>query len=93
MEARKCLRTWNEFNDEFVKVDLQTLNLIIRAADYLDIESLVDLTCQGVADSIKGKSIREMRRILGIKNDFSLEEEEKLMRKLGRLMGVPPIFL
>ncbi|KAA8545427.1 hypothetical protein F0562_020211 [Nyssa sinensis] len=60
-----------KFDTEFVKVDLATLCDLIRAADYLNIKrhtfrshqgsrlsdhrELQDLTCQTVADMIKGK--------------------------------------
>lgn len=41
---------------EFVKVDQSTLFDLILAANYLNIKSLLDLTCQTVAQMIKGKS-------------------------------------
>lgn len=41
---------------EFVKVDQSTLFDLILAANYLNIKSLLDLTCQTVAQMIKGKT-------------------------------------
>lgn len=65
-----------EWNQEFVKVDQATLFELILAANYLDIKSLLDLTCKTVANMIKGKTPEEIRVIFNIKNDFTPEEEE-----------------
>ncbi|KAK2971039.1 hypothetical protein RJ640_030953 [Escallonia rubra] len=51
------------------------------AANYLDIKSLLDLTCQAVADMIKGKNPEEIRKTFNIKNDFSKKEEEEIRRE------------
>ncbi|KAK3016594.1 hypothetical protein RJ639_005867, partial [Escallonia herrerae] len=71
----------NAFDAEFVKVDQSTLFDLILAANYLDIKSLLDLTCQTVADMIKGKTPEEIRKTFNIKNDFSKEEEEEIRRE------------
>ncbi|RZC23407.1 SKP1-like protein 1A [Glycine soja] len=51
------------------------------AANYLNIKSLLDLTCQTVADMIKGKTPEEIRKTFNIKNDFTPEEEEEVRRE------------
>lgn len=66
---------------DFVKVDQATLFDLILAANYLNIKNLLDLTCQTVADMIKGKTPEEIRRTFNIKNDFSPEEEEAVRRE------------
>merc|ERR1711939_954850 len=67
----------NNWDSEFVKVDDDTLFSLILAANYLDIKSLLDLTCKTVADYIKQcKTPQEIRRRFNIKNDFTPEEEE-----------------
>ncbi|RVX03249.1 SKP1-like protein 11 [Vitis vinifera] len=43
----------------------------VLAANYLNIKSLLDLTCQTVADMIKGKTPEEIRKTFNIKNDFT----------------------
>jgi S-phase kinase-associated protein 1 len=53
----------------------------LQAANYLDIKELLDLTCQTVADMIKGKSPEEIRTTFNIKNDFTKEEEEEIRRE------------
>ena len=72
------LKNWDA---EFVKVDQATLFDLILAANYLDIKSLLDLTCQTVADMIKGKTPEEIRKTFNIKNDFTPEEEEEVRRE------------
>ncbi|KAL2636363.1 hypothetical protein R1flu_007842 [Riccia fluitans] len=62
---------------DFVKVDQATLFDLILAANYLNIKNLLDLTCQTVADMIKGKTPEEIRKTFNIKNDFTPEEEEE----------------
>ncbi|XP_073045826.1 SKP1-like protein 1A [Primulina huaijiensis] len=69
------------FDTEFVKVDQGTLFDLILAANYLNIKSLLDLTCQTVADMIKGKTPEEIRKTFNIKNDFTPEEEEEVRRE------------
>ncbi|KAL0366012.1 UNVERIFIED_CONTAM: SKP1-like protein 1A [Sesamum radiatum] len=50
------------FDADFVKVDQATLFDLILAANYLNIKGLLDLTCQTVADMIKGKTPEEIER-------------------------------
>ncbi|KAG9157594.1 hypothetical protein Leryth_023896 [Lithospermum erythrorhizon] len=63
------------FDEEFVKLDHPTLFDLIMAANYLDIKSLLDLTCLKVADMIKDYSPEEVRKVFNIENDFTPEEE------------------
>ncbi|XP_022135870.1 SKP1-like protein 1B [Momordica charantia] len=72
------LKTWDA---EYVKVDQNTLFDLILAANYLNIKGLLDLTCQTVADMIKGKTPEEIRKTFNIKNDFTPEEEEEVRRE------------
>ncbi|KAH7332152.1 hypothetical protein KP509_20G071600 [Ceratopteris richardii] len=44
-------------------------------------DSLLDLTCQRVADMIKEKTPEEIRRAFNIENDFTPEEEEEVRRE------------
>ncbi|KAF2310149.1 hypothetical protein GH714_006751 [Hevea brasiliensis] len=72
------LKAWDA---EFVKVDQATLFDLILAANYLNIKSLLDHTCQTVADMIKGKTPEEIRTTFNIRNDFTPEEEEEVRRE------------
>ena len=66
---------------EFCKVDQSTLFELILAANFLDIKSLLDLTCKTVANMIKGKNPEEIRKLFNIKNDFTPEEEEQIRKE------------
>ncbi|KAE8719135.1 SKP1-like protein 1B [Hibiscus syriacus] len=72
------IKAWDA---DFVKVDQNTLFDLILAANYLNIKGLLDLTCQTVADMIKGKTPEEIRKTFNIKNDFTPEEEEEVRRE------------
>ena len=76
--AEEDLKGWDS---DFVKVDQATLFDLILAANYLNIKGLLDLTCQTVADMIKGKTPEEIRKTFNIKNDFTPEKEEEIRRE------------
>ncbi|KAI4308511.1 hypothetical protein L6164_031575 [Bauhinia variegata] len=71
------IREWDE---NFVEVDQGMLFDFIMAANYLNIKSLLDLTCGAVANMIKGKSPEEIREIFNIENDYTPEEKEEVRR-------------
>lgn len=52
-----------------------------QAANYMNIKSLLDLTCMTVANMIKGKTPEEIRKTFNIRNDFTPEEEEEVRRE------------
>ncbi|KAK2433196.1 SKP1 protein 1B [Trifolium repens] len=70
------------FDADFVKIDHGTLCDLIMAAKYLDMKSLLDLTCKTFAEMImiKGKPFdpEEIFKFFNIVKDFSPEEEEEL---------------
>ncbi|GAU28584.1 hypothetical protein TSUD_269240 [Trifolium subterraneum] len=66
------LKKWDV---DFVKVDQDTLFNLILAAKNLDIKSLLDLTCQVVADMMMGMKLEEIRKTFNIVNDYTPEEE------------------
>ena len=61
---------------EFINLEQEVLFEIILAANYLDIKSLLELSCAKVASLIKNKSIQEIRKFFSIENDFTPEEEQ-----------------
>ncbi|KAK8560950.1 hypothetical protein V6N13_026385 [Hibiscus sabdariffa] len=72
------LKVWD---GDFLSVDQGTLFDLMIAANFLDIKELLDLTCQTVADMMKGKTPEEIREIFHIKNDYTPEEEEEVRRE------------
>jgi S-phase kinase-associated protein 1 len=77
-QSEEDIERWDR---EFLNVDQPTLFHLILAANYLDIKSLLDLTCKRVADMIKGKKPEEIRKEFNIVNDFTPEEEEEVRRE------------
>nr|GMD65762.1 SKP1-like protein 1A [Ipomoea batatas] len=70
-----------DFDANFIKVDHQTLLDLIMAANFLNVKSLLDLTCQAVANLIENKTVEELRKNFNIQNDFTPEEEEEVRRE------------
>eukprot|EP00771_Trimastix_marina_P000025 gnl/Trimastix_PCT/102.p2 GENE.gnl/Trimastix_PCT/102~~gnl/Trimastix_PCT/102.p2 ORF type:complete len:153 (+),score=62.29 gnl/Trimastix_PCT/102:48-506(+) len=70
-----------QWDENFVKVDKETLFNLIMAANYLDVKPLLDLTCQTVANMLKNKTPEEIRAEFNIKNDLTPEEEEEIKRE------------
>lgn len=68
----------SEWDANFVKVEQDLLFELILAANYMDIKSLLDLTCAKVASMIKGKTPEQIRQTFNITNDFTPEEEAQV---------------
>jgi len=81
-EIEKPLKSANmyevvsQWDADFVDVEQEMLFELILAANYMDIKSLLDLTCAKVASMIKGKTPEQIRKTFNIVNDFTPEEEE-----------------
>ncbi|KAH9297317.1 hypothetical protein KI387_028999 [Taxus chinensis] len=74
-EREENMEKWDR---DFVEVDQETLFDLILAANYLNIQNLLDLTCKTVADMIKGKTPEQIRQKFNITNDFTPEEEAQV---------------
>jgi hypothetical protein len=62
-----------EWDAKFVDLDQEVLFELVLAANYMDIKSLLDLSCAKVASMVKGKTPDEIRKTFNIKNDFTPE--------------------
>ncbi|KAM8711212.1 hypothetical protein ACLKA7_000362 [Drosophila subpalustris] len=71
----------SSWDADFLKVDQGTLFELILAANYLNIQGLLDVTCKTCANMIKGKSLQDIRETFAIANDFSPAEEEKVRKE------------
>jgi S-phase kinase-associated protein 1 len=74
-EFNKYVSKWEH---EFINVSMEELEKIINGSNYLNIKSLLNLSCAFLVSKIQNKKIEEIREILNIENDFSPEEEEKI---------------
>ena len=78
-DFKECVEEW-DYN--FINVDIETIYNIMVAANFFDIKSLVDLTAAKIASMIRGKSPKEIRDILKINNeskiiDNKIEDSDK----------------
>jgi S-phase kinase-associated protein 1 len=67
-----------DFDKEFMSVDLSIIFDIIEAANYLDIPPLLDLATTAVAVMIKGKTAQEIRDLFRVKGVPMTAEDKKL---------------
>lgn len=69
----------DEFYVKFVDFKDQTLLMnLLKAANYLNIPSLLDLCCAKVASLLKDKSPEEVKKTFNIEGEFTEEEEAKV---------------
>ena len=54
---------------------------IITASNFLDLKSLLDLGCAKIATLLKVREAPEIRELFGIENDFTPEEEQKIIEE------------
>lgn len=70
------------WDKEFMNtLEQSTLFDLIMAANYLECKDLLDLGCKTVANMIKGKSVEELRVTFHLKNEFTPEEEKKILEE------------
>ncbi|KAI3954148.1 hypothetical protein MKW98_017972 [Papaver atlanticum] len=68
-KEKEELKNWDA---DFVKVDQPLLFNHILDANFLNIKNLLDLTCQKVADMIKGKTPEVIRKTFNIEKNFTI---------------------
>ncbi|KAL3631571.1 hypothetical protein CASFOL_024555 [Castilleja foliolosa] len=70
------------FDAEFVRVDSGTLVALSAAANYLNIRSMLDLTCQAIADTMKGMTPEQIRNTFDFEDALMAEEEKEIRRQM-----------
>lgn len=75
---KDCVEEW-DYN--FIDVELDTVFEIILAANYMDIKSLLELASAKIASIIKGKTTEEIRTVFNIQSDFTQEEENQIIEE------------
>jgi S-phase kinase-associated protein 1 len=64
----------------FAAIDQQSLFQLILAANYLDIRKLLDMCCRTVADSVLGKTPKEIYAQFGVAQELTPEEEAEIRK-------------
>ncbi|KAK3135663.1 hypothetical protein QOZ80_5BG0421880 [Eleusine coracana subsp. coracana] len=74
---------FKEFEVEFFKKlgDKEALFDVILAANYLHAQELLDASCFCAADRIRGLKVQEIRDYFNITNDFTAEENERIIKE------------
>lgn len=62
----------SKWDSEFLKVDKSILYDLTLAANFMDIQSLYDLTCKTVANMIRGKNSVEIQELFGLSGNLTL---------------------
>ncbi|KAL0205311.1 hypothetical protein P9112_000618 [Eukaryota sp. TZLM1-RC] len=75
------------FKDEFVEVDVYELAELLKAAHYLGIESMKDITAKKIAEHIEKMSVEEIRELFGEPDDLSPEEKAEFEEEFKKLMA------
>ncbi|XP_062551560.1 S-phase kinase-associated protein 1-like [Armigeres subalbatus] len=70
-----------DWDREFLRVEQPVLLELVLAANYLDIEDLLDVTCKTIANMLKGRTPDQIRRTFYIENDLTPEEEDQLRKE------------
>lgn len=74
LPSPNLLDVTDEWDVNFIGIDLDSVFDIINAANYLDIKPLLDLACSKIASTMKGKSAEEIRTIFNLENDLTEDE-------------------
>ncbi|KAJ1291970.1 hypothetical protein BS78_02G357300 [Paspalum vaginatum] len=78
-EASKDLEKWDR---KLVgRLSHDALFDLTEAADFLNMEGLLYVTCRKVADMMKGKTAAQIRETFDIKNDFTKDEENQIRQE------------
>ena len=78
LNFKECVDEW-DYN--FIDVDINTIFKIINASNYLNIPPLLELSSAKMASIIKGKTTEEVRQLFGIQNEFTPEEEQQIIEE------------
>lgn len=70
-----------DWEKEFCNLPHDDLFNLILASNYVEFQELLDVTCQVVAEMIKGKTVEEIRKVFGVENDFTPEEYEQVKKE------------
>ena len=87
--TKKDTKELDKWEVEFFKdIEQSPLFEIILAANYLDINCLLQSACKTVANMIKGKTPEQIRDLFDIENDFTPEEEEQIRKENSWLQDI-----
>jgi len=80
-KEKEKLRELENWEINFCPKGYNELFELILSVNYLDIKDLMEVLCRVVANRITGLTAEEIRVVFNIKNDFTPEEEEKIIKE------------
>lgn len=69
------------WSDVFGGADIQELFKLLDAANYLDAQQLLDLTCDRISAQLENKSEEELRELLQVEDDFTAAEKAQIRKE------------
>jgi S-phase kinase-associated protein 1 len=78
----KKIPVFSEWEKEFFgNLDQQQIFQLIYAANYLNINSLLDASCGAIANSVLGKTPEQIYAMYGVTEKLTPEEEEEIRKE------------
>ena len=76
---------------EFVKIDQEIIFELILAANFMEIQPLLDLTCATIAAMAKGKTPQQLKELFHIQSELRTftPEEEAQIREQNKWAELP----
>ena len=69
-DFKECVDTWDY---DYINLQNESIFEIMLAANFMDIQPLLELASAKIASLIKGKNERQIREILNMQNDHGDE--------------------
>lgn len=73
------LSDWDK--EFFDKLDRETQFELILATNYLDIRQMLQMLCQTIANSVLGKTPKQIYEMFNVKDELTPEEEEEVRKE------------
>lgn len=80
---RENVSSWDA---KFVDTDMELVFEVLLAANFLNINALLELCCAKVASMMLGKTPKQIRKAFGIKEDFTAEEEAEIRKEFAEFL-------
>ncbi|XP_043707818.1 SKP1-like protein 1A [Telopea speciosissima] len=79
--SKKKKEELQKWEAEYLDIDQQVIYELMLAANYLDINRLLDIEPEKVASMIRGRTREQIWEVFYIKNDFTPAEEEEIRKE------------
>lgn len=71
----------DEYDQKFSDLKVRECFILLMTANYLDVNPLIELMAARIASFLRGKSQEQIRKILGLADDYTPEEEERILKE------------